>query len=121
MTDSSSGPAAVRPAADLAARAVAAVPPRAWAAPTPCQDYDLRTLVDHLAWGAVLSQHAATRTPLERDWSEPAPPPFLTGLPPEQWAGALARELRAAAEAWAAPGAWDGDTVMGSTPMPAAL
>lgn len=111
----------VRAAAELAASAVAAVGPDRWSAPTPCADYDLRTLVDHLAWAAVLSRNAATRTPLEHDWSVPAPPPFLAGLPPEQWAAALAPELRAAADAWAAPGAWDGETVMGTSPMPAAV
>jgi uncharacterized protein (TIGR03086 family) len=110
----------VRTAAELAASAGAAVGPDRWTAPTPCRDYDLRTLVDHLAWGALLSRHAATRTPLDRDWSNPEPPPFLAGLPPEQWAPAIERELRAAADAWAAPGAVEGETVMGTTPMPAA-
>jgi uncharacterized protein (TIGR03086 family) len=111
----------VRTAAELAASAVAAIGPDRWAAATPCADYDLRTLVDHLAWGAVLSRCAAERTPLDRDWSNPQPPPFLAGLAPEQWAPAIERELRVAADAWATPGAWDGDTVMGTTPMPASL
>jgi uncharacterized protein (TIGR03086 family) len=110
----------VRTAAELAASAIAAVGPDRWTAPTPCADYDLTTLVDHLAWAAVLSRSAANRTPLDRDWSTPEPPPFLAGLPPQQWAPAIERELRAAADAWAAPGAWDGDTVMGTSPMPAA-
>jgi uncharacterized protein (TIGR03086 family) len=111
----------VRTAAELAASAVAAIGPDRWAAATPCADYDLRTLVDHLAWGAVLSRCAAERTPLDRDWSNPQPPPFLGGQAPEQWARAIERELRVAADAWATPGAWDGDTVMGTTPMPASL
>jgi uncharacterized protein (TIGR03086 family) len=114
-------PAAVRAAAGLAAAAVAAVPAGAWTAPTPCPDYDLRALVDHLAWGTVLSQRAATRTPLEHDWSIPAPPPFLDGREPGAWATALAPELDAAADAWADPAAWEGETVMGSSPMPAAV
>jgi uncharacterized protein (TIGR03086 family) len=127
-TTSSTGPraglppaAAVRAAADLAAAAVAAVPAGAWSAPTPCRDYDLRTLVDHLAWGTVLSQRAATRIPLERDWSSPEPPPFLAGREPGEWAAALAPELDAAADAWADPAAWEGETVMGSAPMPASV
>jgi uncharacterized protein (TIGR03086 family) len=121
MTNSTlpSAAASVRTAAALAASAVAAIPADRWSAPTPCADYDLRALVDHLAWGAVLSQHAATRIPLERDWSDPHPPPFLADLPPEQWAPALASELAAAADAWTAPGAWEGETVMGTSPMPA--
>jgi uncharacterized protein (TIGR03086 family) len=121
MTETAPAPAAVRAAADLAARAVAAVPAQAWDAPTPCPDYDLRALVDHLAWGTVLSQRAATRTPLEHDWSVPGPPPFLAGRQPQDWAAALAPELDAAADAWADPAAWEGETVMGTAPMPAAV
>ena len=111
----------VRTAAELAASAVAAIGPDQWSAPTPCTDYDLRTLVDHLAWGALLSQRAATRTPLERDWSSSEPPPYLAGLDPEQWAPEIEKHLLAAADAGAAPGAGDGDTVMATTPMPAAV
>jgi uncharacterized protein (TIGR03086 family) len=124
MTDTSASlsPAAgVRAAAELAAAAVATVPAGYWSAPTPCPDYDLRTLVDHLAWGAVLSQGSATRTPFEHDWSSGQPAPFLDGKAPEDWADALAPELDAAADAWADPAAWEGDTVMGSAPMPASV
>jgi uncharacterized protein (TIGR03086 family) len=111
----------VRTAAELAASAAAAAGPDRWSAPTPCTDYDLRTLLDHLAWAAVLSQNAATRTRLDKDWSRPGPPPFLDGLPEDAWTGALQRELRTAADAWAEPSTWDGDTLMGATPMPAAV
>jgi uncharacterized protein (TIGR03086 family) len=126
MTDTStsstlSPAAAVRATADLAAAAVAAVPAGSWAAPTPCADYDLRTLVDHLAWGAVLSQRSATRTPFEHDWSSGESAPFIAGKAPEEWAAALAPELDAAADAWADPAAWDGETLMGTAPMPASV
>jgi uncharacterized protein (TIGR03086 family) len=121
MTEIRTQQAAVRAAAHLAAGAVAAVPAAAWDAPTPCPDYDLRALVDHLAWGTVLSQRAATRTPLEHDWSVPEPPPFLAGQEPPAWAAALAPELDAAADAWADPAAWEGETVMGASPMPASV
>jgi uncharacterized protein (TIGR03086 family) len=121
MTEIRTQQAAVRAAAHLAAGAVAAVPAGAWEAPTPCSDYDLRALVDHLAWGTVLSQRAATRTPLEHDWSVPEPPPFLAGQEPPAWAAALAPELDAAADAWADPAAWEGETVMGASPMPASV
>ena len=113
--------AAVRQAAQLAASAVAAVPSDRWTAPTPCSDYDVRALVDHLAWGALLSQRSATRMPLDRDWSVATPAPSLEGRPPEEWAVALAEELDTAADAWADPAAWEGDTVMGRTPMSASV
>lgn len=126
MTETSTSPtlspaAATRATADLAAAAVAAVPADRWSDATPCADYDLRALVEHLAWGAVLSQRAATRTPLEHDWSTPAPPPFLEGREPSEWAAALAPELDAAADAWADPAAWEGETLMGTAAMPASV
>ncbi|MGY1619717.1 TIGR03086 family metal-binding protein [Geodermatophilus sp. SYSU D00691] len=122
MTNTTAKPEAlqVRTAAELAASAVAAVPADRWTAPTPCADFDVRALVEHLAWGALLSLHAARREPLERDWSSAGPPPFLAGLPPQDWAPAVAQQLRAAADAWGEPGAWEGETVMGTSPMPAA-
>ena len=119
MTETIPATQAVRTAAELAAGAVATVVPERIGAATPCRDYDLRALVEHLAWAALLSQRAATRTPLERDWSVPAPPPFLDGVPVEEWSEAIGRELGAAADAWADPAAWQGETVMGTTPMAA--
>ena len=121
MTETVPATQAVRAAAELAAGAVAGVVPDQLDAPTPCRDFDLRTLVDHLAWGALLSQRAATRTPLERDWSVPAPPPYLDGVPAEQWGEAIGRELDTAADAWADPAAWSGETLMGTTPMAAEI
>ena len=110
---------AVRAASDLAAGPLRAVTPGRLTAPTPCADYDVRALLDHLAWAAVLSQRSATRTPFEHDWSSLTPAPFLDGLPVEQWAAAVPAELDTAADAWADPAAWEGETLMGSAPMPA--
>lgn len=112
---------AVQSAARLAAGAVAAVAPAAFGAPTPCPDYDLRTLLDHLAWDALLARRAATRTPLERDGSSPGLPPFLVGVRIESWGDVIGRELVTAADAWADPAAWEGQTVIGTTPMDAGV
>ena len=119
MTETLAPTSAVRAAADLAATALTAVRPEQLTAATPCADYDVRALVDHLAWAAVLSQRAATRMPLEHDWSSLTPAPFLDGVPVEQWAAAVPAELDTAADAWADPAAWEGETLMGTTPMPA--
>jgi uncharacterized protein (TIGR03086 family) len=113
--------AAVRAASDLAAGPLHAVTPEELTAPTPCGDYDVRALLDHLAWAAVLSQRAATRTVFEHDGSRLTPAPFLDGVPVEQWAAAVPAELDAAADAWADPAAWEGDTVLGGAAMPAAV
>jgi uncharacterized protein (TIGR03086 family) len=114
-------PSAVRAAADLASTALAAVTPDRLTAPTPCRDLDVRALLDHLAWAAVLSQLAAVRTPLEHDWSSLTPAPFLDGLPVEEWAAAIPVELDTAADAWADRAAWEGETLMGAAPMPASV
>jgi len=119
MTETLPPAAAVREASDLAAGPLRAVTPEQLTAPTPCADYDVRALIDHLAWGAVLSQRSATRTPFEHDWSSLTPAPFLDGLPVEQWPAAVPAELDTAADAWADPAAWEGETLLGGAPMPA--
>ena len=119
MTETLSPTTAVRAASDLAAGPLRAVTADQLTAATPCGEYDVRALVDHLAWAAVLSQRAATRMPLEHDWSSLTPAPFLDGVPVEQWAAAVPAELDTAADAWADPAAWEGETLMGTTPMPA--
>ena len=121
MTETLTPTTAVRAASDLAAGPLRAVTADQLTAATPCGDYDVRALVDHLAWGAVLSQRAATRTALEHDWSSLTPAPFLDGVPVEQWAAAVPAELDTAADAWADPAAWEGETVVGATEMPSAV
>lgn len=121
MTSPLSPPAAVRAASDLAATALVAVRPEQLTAPTPCGDYDVRALVDHLAWAALLSQRSATGMPLEQDGSSLRPAPFLDGVPVEQWAAAVPVELDTAADAWADRAAWQGETLLGTTPMPAGV
>jgi uncharacterized protein (TIGR03086 family) len=121
MTETLTPTSAVRAASDLAAGPLRAVTPDQLTAPTPCGDYDVRALVDHLAWAAVLSQRSATRTPFEHDWSSLTPAPFLDGVPVEQWAAAVPAELETAADAWSDPAAWEGDTLMGTAEMPAGV
>jgi uncharacterized protein (TIGR03086 family) len=121
MTETRTLPAAVRAAADLAAGPLRAVTADQLTAATPCVDFDVRAVIDHLAWAAVLSQRSATRTPFEHDWSSLTPAPFLDGVPVEQWAAAVPAELDTAADAWGDPAAWEGETLMGTAPMPAGV
>ncbi|MGY1839727.1 MULTISPECIES: TIGR03086 family metal-binding protein [unclassified Modestobacter] len=120
MTGPALPPQAVRSAAELADSALAAVRPEHLSARTPCADFDVRALLDHLAWAALISQRSATRMPLDPPASG-RPAPFLDGLPPEQWAAAIVPELDAAADAWADRAAWEGDTVLGGATVPAAV
>ncbi|WP_299957323.1 TIGR03086 family metal-binding protein [uncultured Modestobacter sp.] len=119
MTETLRPPAAVRAAAGLASTVLTAVRPEQLTAPTPCRDLDVRALIDHLAWAAVLSQRSATGMPLEHEANSLTPAPFLDGRPVEAWAAAVPEELDTAADAWADPAAWKGDTLMGTAPMPA--
>lgn len=85
---------------------------------TPCADYDVRRLVNHLLfWGPSLE--AAAR-------KESVPPPAeaetdvdLTG---GDWTDALEAQLGRTAEAWSRPAAWEGTTRMGGMlELPASL
>ncbi|UJW30888.1 TIGR03086 family metal-binding protein [Saccharothrix sp. AJ9571] len=87
-------------------------------APTPCTGYAIETLLDHIH-GLSRGFQAAARKDLGP----------LTAAPPEPRAGALGddwrtripAELDALAEAWRAPGAWDGMTAVGGVELPGAV
>lgn len=87
-------------------------------APTPCPDYDVRGLVNHLLfWGPSLA--GAGR-------KEPVPPPAAgeaeVDLTAGDWRGDLLALLAGITEAWAPGGAWEGTTHMGGpTELPAAM
>ncbi|ALG15717.1 hypothetical protein AOZ06_52410 [Kibdelosporangium phytohabitans] len=86
-------------------------------APTPCRDYDVRKLLNHLLyWGPSLEGAAR---------KELVPPPDTpedeTDVP-DDWQDELVANLAKLAAAWSEPAAWDGTTHMGGpTELPAAL
>jgi uncharacterized protein (TIGR03086 family) len=86
--------------------------------PTPCAEYTVRALVDHIASGMQLALDAARRA--QREWSD-GPSPVLAGLPEDEWARACATTGAAVAAAWADPTAWEGESTMATTPMPAGM
>lgn len=87
-------------------------------APTPCAEFDVRKLVNHLLfWGPSLE--GAARKQL-------VPPPAAAeadvDLTTGDWVSALTTRLRATASAWSAPEAWTGVTVLGGpNEMPAEM
>lgn len=94
------------------------VEPDQLGARTPCADYDVRKLVNHLLfWGPSLAGAAR---------KEAVPPPAeadtdvdLTG---GDWAAALLAQLDRTVAAWSEPGAWEGLTQLGGPmEMPASL
>ncbi|WP_415949557.1 TIGR03086 family metal-binding protein [Streptomyces sp. KLOTTS4A1] len=79
-------------------------------APTPCSEYDVRGLLNHLLHVTVQFQAlAAKRTP---DFT--ATPDYVADEP--DWRGLFAKERAQLAAAWAAPGALEGATGLSGLP-----
>lgn len=94
-----------------------AVKPDQLTAPTPCGDWDVRDLVNHLIlWSGIRAARAA------RKEAPPADDPTndstdFTG--DGGWADLLAKEISAAVAAWERPRAWEGDTGLAGGSLPA--
>ena len=92
-----------------AARVVGNVPPNALDTPTPCGDWDLRTLLNHtILWTSYSAERRAHGESVAEDLMNKdftADPGFREDY---------ARQIHKAVTAWSAPQAWEGDlTVMG--------
>jgi len=92
-----------------AARVVGNVPPNALDTPTPCGDWDLRTLLNHtILWTSYSAERRAHGESVAEDLMNKdftADPGFREDY---------ARQIDKAVTAWSAPQAWEGDlNVMG--------
>jgi uncharacterized protein (TIGR03086 family) len=86
--------------------------------PTPCGEDCLGDVIDHLGIFAVRFVAAAGKDAVG---STPTPErPSRANLEPE-WRDRIARDLRALADAWLDPQAWEGATFAGGMEMPAAV
>ena len=97
-------------AATEAARVVNRVPPGQLDAPTPCPDWDLRTLLNHtILWTSYSAERRAHGESVAEDLMNKdftADPGFRE---------AYARQIGKAVDAWSDPQAWAGDrNVMGA-------
>jgi uncharacterized protein (TIGR03086 family) len=83
--------------------------------PTPCTDWDVRTLLNHIMfWSAFRSEMAARKeTPPSEQEGE-------VDYVIDGWLGTFERQLNRAVAAWAEPGALQGETGLagGSSPAP---
>ncbi|WP_282693130.1 TIGR03086 family metal-binding protein [Streptomyces sp. CC208A] len=91
----------LRAAADLAVPLVESTEDVSLGAPTPCAEYDVRALLNHLFSVVVNFQALAAKQ--EADFSTT---PDRVAEP--GWRGEFAAETRRLVEAWAAPGAEEG-------------
>ena len=85
------------------------------AGPTPCADWDLRTLVRHFVGTSGAFVRAGRDKALDPDdpWGTNAV------LDESDWAGQLAGRVEAAGEAWSRPEAWTGSVDGARMPAPA--
>lgn len=92
---------------------IANVPVGALDKPTPCPDYSLGDLIDHVGGLAIAFTAAARKEPIESG----AKPGDATRLD-DTWRTEIPDRLRALAEAWKAPDAWEGMTAAGGIDLP---
>lgn len=97
---------------------VADIKPDRLDAATPCAEYDVRGLVNHLLyWGPSLA--GAGR---KENVPPPKQPETEIDLTAGDWAADLTAQAEATAAAWSNPGAWEGTAHMGGpTELPARM
>lgn len=88
------------------------------AAPTPCGEYDVRRLVNHLLyWGPALEGAAGKNAVAPASGEEDA-----ADLAAGDWPASLNAQVRRTADAWRKPDAWTGATFLGGpSPLPAEM
>lgn len=107
----------LRPAASTIAALVAAVPDDRLDAPTPCADYTVAALVDHIGGFASAFEAAARKEPIASDRRGPGD---AVRLEPD-WREAIPARLLALADAWLDPDAWIATTAAGGVELPGSM
>ncbi len=104
-------------AAEQLATLVRKVPEDLFATPTPCPDYALGDLLDHIG-GFALAFTAAARKEVGAH-ADAAPIPDVANLEPG-WRARIAGDVAGLAVAWKNPSAWSGMTKVGGVELPGA-
>lgn len=84
--------------------------------PTPCEDYTVGDILDHMMGLTLAFRVAAEKA--DDPITDAAPEPSAGNLDP-QWRGELPKRLDALAGAWRDPAAWQGETKAGGVALPA--
>ncbi|MGW1498329.1 TIGR03086 family metal-binding protein [Streptomyces mirabilis] len=87
--------------------------------PTPCSEFTVRDLVNHIAMMLLMTRDAGNRTAPNPSLPTADPMPFLAGRPESDWAGLMTERADPAVSAWSAPAAWAGEASVGGPPMAA--
>ncbi len=91
------------------------VPDELLDAATPCPEYTLGDLVDHVGGLALAFTAAATKAKDDASAQGPSGDASRLG---DDWRTRIPRDLAALAEAWRDPGAWSGVTQAGGLELP---
>jgi uncharacterized protein (TIGR03086 family) len=108
-------PVDLRPAAQLLAELVRAVPDDRLSSPTPCPDYTVGDLLAHVG-GLAMAFTAAARKDFG-DSTTMAPAGDAAQLAPD-WRTRIPDALAALGQAWREPAAWTGMTQAGGVDLP---
>jgi uncharacterized protein (TIGR03086 family) len=108
-------PVDLTPAARRLADLVSGVPDDTLDAPTPCPDYTLGDLVDHVGGAAVAFTGAAVKDTGNATAQGPSGDASRLG---DDWRTRIPRDLIGLAEAWRDPAAWTGMTRAGGIELP---
>lgn len=112
---------AMKTSSDLAATVIAGTNPDQHDAPTPCTDFSVADVINHLAFGFEMARRSGVREDWDPEWNPDSTAPTLEGVPAAEWAAVCGREAPRTAKAWSDPAAWEGESTMGSSAMPAAM
>src|SRR4051812_36533937 len=106
------------PAASQMAALVRGVPDEMLDAPTPCPDYTVGDLLDHVGGLAQAFTWAATKEALDRPDATPSGDAARLGA---DWRRRIPAAVEGLAAAWRDPAAWTGTTKAGGIEMPGAI
>lgn len=109
----------LKTSSELAAALTTATTPDQHDQATPCTDFTVSDVINHLAFGFEMTRRSGVREAWDPDWKPDDIAPALVGVPADQWASVCALEAPRAARAWSHPDSWDGESSMGSAQMPA--